>query len=58
MVTSYLDQNDIQFVDKHFNPQNCLQPKLYGQEWKVRNIDQLKRRIIDMNVVPTMFADI
>ena len=25
MVTSYLDQNNIQFVDKHFNPQNCPQ---------------------------------
>ena len=58
MVTSYLGQNDTQFVDKHFNPQNCPQARpietlwsilknmVYDQGWEARNIDQLKRRIM------------
>ena len=51
MVTSYLGQNDIQFIDKHFYPQNCSQARLiktlwsilkhmvYDQGWEPRNID-------------------
>ena len=51
MVTSYLDQNNIQFVDKHFNPQNCPQTRpietvwsilknmVYDQGWKAKNIN-------------------
>ena len=58
IVTSYLGQNDIQFGDKHFNPQNCPQARpvetlwsilknmVYDQGWEARNIDQLKRRIM------------
>ena len=76
MVTSYLDQNNIQFVDRHFNPQNCPQTRpietvwsilknmVYDQEWEAKNINQLKRRImqkikkIDINLVQTMFLHI
>ena len=51
MVTSYLDQNNIQFVDKHFNPPNCLQTRpietvwsilknmVYDQGWEAKNIN-------------------
>ena len=58
MIASYLGQNDIWFVDKHFNPQNCpkarpietlrsiLRNMTYDQGWEARNIDQLKRRIM------------
>ena len=58
MVTGYLDQNNIQFVDKHFNPQNCPQTRpieivwpisknmVYDQEWEAKNINQLKQRIM------------
>ena len=76
MVTSYLDQNNIQFVDRHFNPQNgpqtrpietvwsILKNMVYGQEWEAKNINQLKRRImqkikkIDINLVQMMFLHI
>jgi len=58
MITSYLDQNNIQFVDKYFNPQNCphakpietlwsiLKSMIYDQGWEAKNINQLKRRIM------------
>ena len=58
MVTSCLDQNNIQFVDKHFNLQNCPQTRpieivwsisksmVYDQEWEAKNINQLKQRIM------------
>ena len=54
MVTSYLDQNNIQFEDKHFNSQNCPQTRpietvwsilknmVYDQGWEAKNINQLK----------------
>ena len=35
MVTSYLGQNDIQFVDKHFNPQNCPQTRPIETLWSI-----------------------
>ena len=58
LATSCLGQNDIQFVGKHFHPQNCSQARpietlwsilknmVYDQGWEARNIDQLKRRIM------------
>ncbi len=53
-----MDKNGIQFVSKHFNPQNCPQSRpiktlwallknmVYDQGWEATNIDQLKRRIM------------
>ena len=35
MVTSYLDQNNIQFVDKHFNLQNCPQTRPIETVWSI-----------------------
>ena len=56
-VLQYLNQNDVQFVDKEFNPQNCPQARpietlwsilknmVYDKEWKAKTIDHLQRRI-------------
>lgn len=56
-VTRYLDENNVHFVKRHFNPQNCPQSRpietlwsllknlVYDQGWEAKNIDQLKRRI-------------
>ncbi|CAF1933346.1 unnamed protein product [Rotaria magnacalcarata] len=57
IVTSYLSQNGIQFVDRYMNPQNCPQSRpietlwsiltnmVYDQGWEAKNIDHLKQRI-------------
>ncbi|CAM4799958.1 unnamed protein product [Rotaria magnacalcarata] len=56
-VLQYLDQNDVQFVDKKFNPQNCPQARpietlwsilknmVYDEGWEAKTINQLRRRI-------------
>ncbi|CAF3215252.1 unnamed protein product [Rotaria socialis] len=56
-VLQYLDQNDVQFVHKEFNPQNCPQARpvetlwsilknmVYDEGWEAKTINQLRRRI-------------
>ncbi|CAF1531164.1 unnamed protein product [Adineta ricciae] len=56
-VTRYLDQNNVEFVDRQFIPQNCpqarpieslwsiLQTMVYDKGWEAKNINQLERRI-------------
>ncbi|CAF2094150.1 unnamed protein product [Rotaria magnacalcarata] len=56
-VLQYLDQNDVQFVYKEFNPQNCpqacpietlwsiLKNMVYDEDWEAKTINQLRRRI-------------
>ena len=53
----YLNQNDLQFVDKEFNPKNCpqahpietlwsiLKNMVYDEGWEAKTIDHLQRRI-------------
>jgi transposase len=57
IVTRYLDENNVEFVDRQFNPQNCPQARpietlwsllknmVYDKGWEATNIDQLQRRI-------------
>ncbi|CAF4357455.1 unnamed protein product, partial [Rotaria magnacalcarata] len=56
-VLQYLDPNDVQFVHKEFNPQNCPQTRpietlgsilkntVYNEGWEAKTINQLRRRI-------------
>ncbi|CAF1359000.1 unnamed protein product [Rotaria magnacalcarata] len=56
-VLQYLDQNDVQFGHKEFNPQNCPQARsietlwsrlknmVYDEGWEAKTINQLRRRI-------------
>ena len=56
-VSQYLNENDVQFVDKEFNPQNCPQARpietlwsilknmVYDEGWEAKTIDHLQRRI-------------
>ena len=56
-VLQYLNQNDVQFVDKEFNLQNCPQARpietlwsilknmVYDEGWEAKTIDHLQRRI-------------
>ena len=52
-VLQYLNQNDVQFVDKEFNPQtrpietlwSILKNIVYDEEWEAKTIDRLQRRI-------------
>ena len=53
-VLQYLNQNDVQFVDKEFNPQNCPQARpietmwsilknmVYDEGWEAKTIDHLQ----------------
>ncbi|CAF5178777.1 unnamed protein product, partial [Rotaria magnacalcarata] len=53
-VLQYLDQNDAQFVDNKFNPQNCPQARpietlwsilknmVYDEGWEAKTINQLR----------------
>jgi transposase len=57
IVTQYLDNNSIEFVEKDYNPQNCpqdrpietfwsiLSNKVYEKGWEAKSINQLKIRI-------------
>lgn len=57
-VTRYLEENDIEMVQRDFNPQNCPQARpietlwsilknmVYDQGWEAKTINQLKRRIV------------
>jgi hypothetical protein len=57
IVTKYLEDNSIKFVEKKFNPQNCPQARpietfwsilsnmVYAQGWEAKSILQLKARI-------------
>jgi transposase len=54
MLMKNVDENDIEFVDRQFNPQNCPQARpietlwailknmVYDQGWEAKNIDHLK----------------
>ena len=50
-VLQYLNQNDVQFVDKEFNPQACpietlwsiLKNMVDDEGWEAKTIDQLQR---------------
>ena len=54
-VLQYLNQTDVQFVDKEFNPQNCPQARpietlwsifknmVYDEGWEAKTIDHLQR---------------
>ena len=56
-VLQYLNQNDAQFVNKEFNPQNCPQARpietlwsilknmVYDEGWEAKTIDHLQRQI-------------
>ena len=52
-VLQYLNQNDVQFVDKEFNPQarpietlwSILKNMVYDEGWEAKTIDHLQRRI-------------
>ena len=71
-VLQYLNQNDIQFVDKEFNPQarpietswSILKNMVYDEGWKAKTINHLQRRIakklkeIDIKIVQQMFSGI
>jgi transposase len=57
IVTRYLDENNVEFVDRQFNPQNCPQSRpietlwsilknmVYDQGWEAENINQLQQRV-------------
>ena len=71
-VLQYFNQNEVQFVDKEFNPQArpieslCSILKNMGddQGWQAKTIDHLQRRIskklkeIDIKIVEEMFSGI
>ena len=52
-VLQYLNQNDVQFVDKEFNPQarpiqtlrSILKNMVYDEGWEAKTIDRLQRQI-------------
>ena len=56
-VSQYLNQNDVQLVDKGFNRQNCPQARpietlwlilknmVYDEGWEAKTLDHLQRRI-------------
>ena len=58
-VLQYLNQSDVQFVDKEFNPQNCPQVRpietlwlilknmVHDEGWEAKTIDHLQRRIAE-----------
>ena len=64
-VLQYLNQNDVQFVDKEFNPQarsieilwSILKNMVYDEGWEAKTIDHLQRRI-DIKIVQQMFSGI
>ena len=67
-----MNQNDVQFVDKEFNPQahpietlwSILKNMVYDEGMEAKTIDQLQRRIakklkeIDIQIVQQMFSGI
>ena len=71
-VLQYLNQNDVQFVDKEFNSQArpietlwlILKNMVYNEGWKAKTIDHLQLRIakklkeIDIKIVQQMFSGI
>ena len=71
-VLQYLNQNDIQFVDKKINPQarpietlwSILKKMVYDERWEAKTIDHLQRRIakklkeIDIKIVQQMFSGV
>ena len=56
-ILQNLNENDVQSVDKEFNPQNCPQARpietlwsihknmVYDEGWETKTIDHLQRRI-------------
>ena len=62
-VLQYLSQNDVQFVDKEFNPQarpietlwSILKNMVYDEGWEAKTIDQLQRRIAYQNCPTNVF---
>ncbi|CAM4826299.1 unnamed protein product, partial [Rotaria magnacalcarata] len=56
-VLQYLDQNDAQFVDNKFSPQNCPQARpietlwsilknmVYDEGWEAKTINQLRTQV-------------
>ena len=52
-ILQYLNQNDVQFVDKEFNSQarsieilwSILKNMVYDEGWEAKTIDHLQRRI-------------
>ena len=71
-VLQHLNQNDVQFVDKEFNPEarpietlrSILKNMGDDQGWEAKTNDHLQRRIakklkeIDIKIVQQMFSDI
>ena len=71
-VLQYFNENDVQFVDKEFNPQarpietlwSILKNMGYDEGWEAKTIEHLQQRIakklkeIDIKIVQQMFSDI
>ena len=69
-ILQYLNQNDVQFVEKEFNPQarpietlwSILKNMVYDEGWEAKTIDHLQRQIskklkeIDIKIVQQIFS--